>query len=214
MTSNEPPNKALQPDNGKPLSLVVRRRRMRLIHLAPYASAMALTPFLALGGAAATSPITDLYEQPPSPCVAKSPLKGDPPLAPFVPYGSDDPVFVDHMAKLGTMFFDDGQELLEIASFDAIYTAFFQLRPHGYEVGVYGYEFSQPIDASRFKERERSDFEVHFLDGSFLALVWHDAPDSDACFDAINSALETWSQSGKAGAPNRSLPLSSALGGN
>jgi hypothetical protein len=74
----------------------------------------------------------------------------DIPLVPLVPNGSKDPRVLAHMTRFGSLFLERGSEFLNASHVDTVYTAIFEGRKSGFEVGVYGFRFSQQMEASSF----------------------------------------------------------------
>lgn len=159
-------------------------------------NAYALTRLLLLVLAAmgSAAPATDqlisvLHAQPPDPCTAKSRDDMSSGIR-IYPDGESDEQLRGVMGGLATVFLKKGAELVAPQNTTAVYTAVFYGGAPINEVGIYGYEFTIPIDATLFEAHEELNVKLHVIDGKLLLVLWSEKAEAAmACFRALDALI-------------------------
>ena len=109
----------------------------------------------------------------------------------YQPDGESDEQLRGVMGGLAAMFLVKGADLMAARNTTAVYTAVFYTRDPANEIGLYGYEFATPIDATMFEAHGELNGELHVLGNRMLIVLWRERSETTVeCFQAISNVLE------------------------
>jgi hypothetical protein len=106
------------------------------------------------------------------------------------PDGKTDEQLRGVMGGIAAMFLSRGAGLMSPDNTEVVYTAvFYQGRPID-EIGIYAYQFKEPIAADMFEAHEGVNGKLLVLNSNLLVLLWHEKLErTEQCFVALENAL-------------------------